>query len=401
MKTNNRRSFLKKSVLGLSGATLLPQALRASSNGISDIPELPSRVLGKTGIDSPLISMGVGMSTNPNFIKAAYNAGIKLFFTASYYREGNNERLLGNSLKEYPRNSFYVCTAADPDGFDGRTQQYKSDFSSAAYLEKMEGGLKRLELNYVDIFLLPMVCKKETILFEPVLKALSTFKKQGKTRFLGIATHDMCEDALYAAADAGIFDVIMIAYNYKVPNKENLQKAMDYAAKAGLGIIAMKTTAGAFRDKTRTVPINTDAALKWVLQNNNVSTIVSGMSNLDEMQKNLAMIRNLKMTDQEIQDLNLASLDTDAGLYCFQCRECLSQCPHEIDIPSVMRSYMYAYGYRDLAHAQYTLKRSGLPLNPCEDCDTCSVNCHAGFDIKDKITDIARLRNIPDDFIRV
>ena len=52
----------------------------------------------------------------------------------------------------------------------------------------------------------------------------------------------------------------------------------------------MKTTAGAFRDKNRTSPLNTDAALKWVLQNENISTIVSGMSTIEEMQKNLSMI---------------------------------------------------------------------------------------------------------------
>jgi predicted aldo/keto reductase-like oxidoreductase len=402
MKNNDRRDFLKKSILGISGAAFLPGALNATvagNTGIAAVPSLPTRVLGKTGIDSPLISMGVGNSTNPNFINAAYNAGVKLFFTASYYREGNNERLLGSALKDVPRDSYFVCTSANPDGFDGRAQQYSADFNPDAYLKKAEGGLQRLELEYVDIFLLPMVCKRETVLFEPVLNVLKEFKKQGKTKYLGIATHDMCEEALYAAADAGIFDVIMIAYNYKVQNKEGLHKAMEYAHKAGLGIIGMKSTAGAFRDKTRTSPLNTDAALKWVLQNENVSTIVSGMSNIDEMQKNLAMIRNLNMSDQEWKDLNLADLRSEPSLYCLQCKSCISQCPRNIDIPTVMRSYMYAYGYRDLEHARYTLAQSGLSGNPCENCDVCKVKCTTGFDVKNRIQDIARLKDVPKEFL--
>jgi uncharacterized protein len=404
MENNNRRDFLKKSILGVSGAALIPAALQASvpgNTGITEIPELPFRTLGRTGIKCPLISMGTSMSTNPNFIKAAYDAGVKMFFSAAYYREGNNEIMVGKALKDVPRESYFICTATEPEGFDGRTGTFTTPFDPAAYMKKLEGSLVRFGLDYLDIFLLPMVCKRETVLYEPVLSVLKEFKSQGKVKFLGIATHDMCSDALIAAADAKIFDVIMIAYNYKVQNKEALQQAMDYAAKAGLGIIAMKTTAGAFRDKSRTSPLNTDAALKWVLQNENVSTIVSGMSSIEEMQKNLAMIQNLKMTDQEWKDLNLAGVRSEPSLYCLQCKECLPQCPSNYDIPSIMRSYMYAYGYRDLEHARYTLDQTGLTANPCDKCDVCSVNCSAGFDIKDRIQDIARLRDVPREFLTV
>lgn len=402
MENNNRRGFLKKSILGISGAALIPGALKASvaENAVNTaVTSLPTRTLGRTGIKSPLISMGTSMTTNPNFVKAAYNAGVRLFFSAAYYREGNNELLVGKALKEFPRDSYVICTAAEPDGFDGRSGTFTTPFDPEAYMKKLDGSLVRFDVDYLDIFLLPMVCKKESVLNEPVLNVLKEFKKQGKTKHLGIATHDMCEDALYAAADAGIFDVIMIAYNYKVQNKESLHKAMEYAAKAGLGIIAMKSTAGAFRDKSRTTPLNTDAALKWVLQNENISTIVSGMSTIEEMQKNLAMINNLKITDQELKDLNLAGLDSDPSLYCHQCRKCIPQCPHNLDIPTIMRSYMYAYGYRDLEHAQYTLKESRLEGNPCDKCEVCNVSCTAGFDVKNKIQDIARLRDVPKEFV--
>jgi predicted aldo/keto reductase-like oxidoreductase len=402
MENNNRRDFLKKSILGVSGAALIPGTLNASvpgNSGIAAIPSLPSRMLGRTGIKSPLISMGASMSTNPNFVKAAYDAGVKLFFSAAYYREGNNEVLVGKALKDVPRDSYIICTSANPDGFDGRAGVYTAEFSPDAYFKKAEGSLTRFGLDYIDIFLLPSVCKRENVLYEPMLNVLTDLKKQGKTKYLGIATHDMCEEALIAAADAGIYDVVMIAYNYKVQNKESLQKAIEYAAKAGLGIIAMKTTAGAFRDKSRTTPLNTDAALKWVLQNENVSTIVSGMSSIEEMQKNLAMINNLKISDQELKDLNLAGLDSEPSLYCHQCKKCIPQCPHNLDIPTIMRSYMYAYGYRDLEYAKHTLNKAELAGSPCNNCEVCTVNCAAGFDIKGRIQDIARLKDVPQEFL--
>ncbi len=160
----------------------------------------------------------------------------------------------------------------------------------------------------------------------------------------------------------------------------------------------MKTTAGAARDKSGP-PMNISAALKWVLQNEKVSTIVSGMTSLDELQKNLAMIRDLKMSEQEMKDLKIASIGSETGLYCQQCRECIPQCPHNLDIPAIMRSYMYSYGYRNMEQAWFTLAEAGLSDNLCDKCETCSVKCPSGFNVKKKIADISRLRDVPRDFL--
>ena len=118
-----RREFLKKSILGISGAAILPSNLNRLMVG--DIakgsqPELPFRILGKTGIKSPLLSMGTSGATASGFIRAGYEAGIKLFFSATYYGEGNNEKLVGEGLKGLPRESFVVGTAVPPDGLDMR-----------------------------------------------------------------------------------------------------------------------------------------------------------------------------------------------------------------------------------------------------------------------------------------
>jgi uncharacterized protein len=403
MKTNNRREFLKRSIIGVSGATLLPGAINAYPGGsaINRIPQkLPERSLGKTGIKTPLISMGTSGTTNPNFVKAAYDAGIKLFFSATYYGEGNNEILVGDGLKGLQRDSFLVGTAASPDGLDRRSGTLTSEFTVEGYLKKAEDSLKRFGLDHIDILLLPYAGKKETVLHEGVLKTMEQLKKQGKVRFVGIASHSETVDALNAAASSGIYDMAMISYNFKTQNKDSLNQAIANAVKAGMGIVAMKTTAGAFRDKSGP-PLNSDAALKWVLQNENIASIVSGMSSIEELQKNLAMIQNLKMSEQELKDLNLAAVDSGTGLYCQQCKQCIPQCPHQLDIPTMMRSYMYAYGYKNTEQAWYTLADTGISGNPCDQCPVCKVKCISGFDVKSKISDITRLRDVPLDFVRV
>jgi hypothetical protein len=62
---------------------------------------------------------------------------------------------------------------------------------------------------------------------------------------------------------------------------------------------------------------------------------------------------------------------------------------------------MYAYGYRNTAQAWHTLADVNLDSKPCESCEKCSVKCTAGFDVRRKILDIGRLKEIPKDLICV
>jgi predicted aldo/keto reductase-like oxidoreductase len=401
MKKNDRRKFLKDSLLGLSGVALLPGAainkpviLRSEELPV----DLPSRNLGRTGIKTPLISLGAAGATDPGFIRAAYEAGVKLFFSATYYGEGNNEKLVGQALKNLPRDSFVIGTACPPDGMDMQTGTFPKGFDAAAYLKKAEGSLQRFGLEYVDIFLFPYAGKKEVVQNEDVIRALGQLKKQGRTKFVGIASHSGMEEALRSAADSRTYDVAMVAYNFKAEERQKIDSAISYASKAGLGIVAMKTTAGAFRNKTGP-QLNTNAALKWVLQNGDVSSIVSGMSTLEQLNKNLAMISNIDMTDEEQKELDISKLSSGTGLYCHQCKQCIPQCPHNLDIPSIMRSYMYAYGYKNMEQAWYTISNVDLNNNACEKCTSCNVRCRAGFNVKDKILDIGRLKEIPKDLL--
>jgi len=401
MKNNNRREFLKKSLIGISGAALIPGTLKGNISGASlNTPaDLPVRTLGRTGIKTPLISFGTSGALDTGFIRSAYEAGIKMFFSATYYGEGNNEKIVGEGLKGLSRDSFVVGTAVPPDGFDSRTGTFSKAFDPDAYIKKAEGSLSRFGLDHVDFFLFPYAGKRATVLDDGVLKALDRLKKQGKTRFIGIASHSDTEEALKAAAESGVYDVAMISYNYKIKNIGSLNSAIAGAVKAGIGIVGMKTTAGVFHDKSGP-QLNSDAILKWVLQNENIASIVSGMTSLEQLQKNLAMLRNLKMTEQELKDLNLASYDSESGLYCQQCRECLPQCPHNLDIPTIMRSYMYAYGYKNALQAYNNMATLDLSDKPCEKCESCGVKCPSRFDIKRKITDISRLRNVPVEFLK-
>lgn len=397
MKTNHRRNFLKKSLIGLTGAAIVPGTLKSSSLLMNPYVELPKRTLGKTGIHIPVLSMGTGDSDNPALIKAALANGVKLFGTSSYYRNGNNETMLGETLKDFPRDSYMVATSAMPKGTDHQNGIFTDPNAGVAFKEEIEAGMKRLRVDYLDILFLPFVAKRESVFFEPLLRVMEDFKKSGKARFLGIATHSFIDEAIIAAADTKVYDLVMTAYNFRLQRAEPVENAIAYGAKAGLGIIAMKSMAGGFWDSARTQPINSTAAIKWVLKNENIHTIMSGMTSFEELQKNVDLAQQPLMTEDELKDLKLASLQNQ-GMYCLQCRECDGQCPNNIDIPTAMRGYMYAYGYRNMHHAKQTVEMANN-TSLCDTCDVCRVNCASGFNIKEKIQDIERLKAVPQEFL--
>ncbi|MCK4749840.1 MAG: hypothetical protein KAT15_22445, partial [Bacteroidales bacterium] len=84
MKNLDRRNFLKSSMIGAGGAVLARPAFSAS-NPVKSRGEIITRKLGKTGLEVPVLSMGVLRADNPNLVKAALDSGITLFDTAHGY----------------------------------------------------------------------------------------------------------------------------------------------------------------------------------------------------------------------------------------------------------------------------------------------------------------------------
>jgi len=411
MKNDSRRDFLRKSIIGISGAALVPgmlnktdaqaKAVNASSSVFPGGGDLPTRPLGKTGLNVPMISMGVEGANSAGIIKAACENGLRMFFSATYYGEGNNEKLLGDAVKGLARDTLILGSAIIPKGVDHRGGTYTGESTYEQQIKTAEECLKRFGLDYLDFMLLPYAGKRESVFFEPLLRAMEDLKKQGKTRYVGIATHSFQDEAIVAAADTKVYDMVMPQYNFRVTNAAEINKAIEYAVKAGVGIVAMKSQAGGYWDRDGKEPINSDAALKWVLQNNNITSVVSGMTNFNELSKNISLIKgDLKPSEQDMKDLKLALVEYPSELWCKQCRQCTVQCKQNLDIPTIMRSYMYAYGYRNLEKARHTLYEAGLLEFPCTDCSACNINCKAGFDIRKKVFDISRLLDVPMDFIR-
>lgn len=384
-----RRDFLK-SGLACAAAAAIPSCSKEEKGQIEKKLKYPlvTRTLGRTGIEIPIISMGAN-SSDESLYYAAMESGIIFIDTDHMYRNGKHEKFVGKVLKRRPRDSMVVSTRINSRMGRGGEE----------LLKLFEKCISNLDVEYLDLLSLHSVSSAEETTYPPFLETFQDLKQSGRTRFIGVSVHGYEPAVIRAAVDCGVYDVIFISYNFKQRHREEIRKAIAYAADAGLGIIAMKTQAGAFLDKARTKPVNHRAAAKWVLNDTNVHTVIPGFSNIEEMNMFLSVMNDLELTPSERIDLSMAhSLE---GLYCQQCGRCTGQCAHNVEIPLYMRAYMYAYGYRNPGQARETI--SGLnPAPPsCGSCEKCTVSCTMGFDVRDRVLDIARVRDVPEDFLTV
>ncbi len=401
-----RRAFLKKGLTGLAAIGVAPAALKpSSSEGIrrstaSAFPKADAqpivRTLGKTGLKIPVVSMGVMNADNPNLVREALDSGIFMLDTANVYQRGRNETMIGEVIKGRPRESFIIATKVLGANRDRNMQGQPAEVQAKIFLDNFDVSLQRLGLDQVEILYQHNIEKREDALAEPMLDALQKAKKSGKTRFIGLSTHRNEPAAIRAAIESKVYDVVLTAYNFRQDHRDDVRKAVGEAVQAGLGIVAMKTQAGAYWDKEKQQPINMRAALKWVLNDPNVTTAIPGFTTFDQLNEDLTVMTDLEMTEQERKDLRLG--EQIAGLYCQQCGRCEPGCSQGLPIPSLMRSYMYAYGYRNLQAAHELVTSLDLPENPCGSCAACAARCAKGFDLSDRVKDIIRLKALPGDF---
>ena len=392
-----RRKFMTASVGCLAAAAMAgvtPSVVRGQEKETEpDKKGIVSRKLGRTDLMVPIVSMGAGAANDPGLVQACFEAGMRHFDTAASYGFGRNEQMVGMALaKMGVRDKAIIGTKVlTPAQRTGVTPAELKKRVIAA----IEGSLKRLKTDYIDILCIHDVRDAATVKDEATMEALVHVKKQGKVRYVGTSTHAAMADVINATVEAGIYDTVLTSFNFTMADDAAMMSAVANAGKTGVGVIAMKTQAGGanypnpetLRQYSNAV-VNS-AALKWVLRNENVATTIPGIGNYDHMRANMAIAGNLEYTDEEKKFLSDNSIKLSMG-FCRQCRSCLASCPHNTEIPDLMRTHMYATQYADFHKARTTIDQiaRGRGLDACASCSTCTAQCVNSVDIPRKIGDL-------------
>lgn len=400
----NRREFIKTSALGVLGTHLLLTGCGTSEEKGTAAPErmqkggMRYRRLGRTGLMVSEISLGGSPVPTESVFRKAVEMGVNYVDTSSIYSLGGSERLIAKIIKGR-RDTFYVGTKFHP----GRnvTSLFRRK-SKEALIEEVEGSLKRLETDYVDILLVHGAANPAVLASSEVLGAFDQLKRDGKIRFTGVSCHKDPVRVLTPAITSGRYDMITVGYNaYSGTGFEKGKVYDDYLAGSGIaqvislarekdvGVVAMKSMAGGDRQnladfKTEGVSLP-QAKLKWVLRNDAVSTIISEMTTFEILEENLSVIGK-ELAVAEEQDL-ARFVRATGGDYCRMCGTCLRICPKGIAVPDIMRYMMYYERYGKTRHAvnRYHDLPPAATFLGCSRCGECETSCPYGLTIMQKL----------------
>jgi predicted aldo/keto reductase-like oxidoreductase len=205
-------------------------------------------------------------------------------------------------------------------------------------------------------------------------------------RFCGVTTHKNEVEVLNALVDDPdrFFDTCLVKYNFK--SDMEVSVAIDRAAAAGIGIIAMKTQAGGYDTSGLGRISPHQAALKWVLRNPKITTAIPGMKDLTQLREDIAVM-GMPFTYADERRLDRYA-EAIAPFYCTFCGSCEAGCPRGVEISTVNRALMYAEGgYRDLslARATYAELPRQATAAACVDCAGCAARCVNGLNIHAKM----------------
>ncbi|MBF0095985.1 MAG: aldo/keto reductase [Magnetococcales bacterium] len=387
-----RRDFLQSSVVLAAGSVLPTVAVAAgggSEAGKTGKPTIKSyRALGKTHIQMSDISFGAGKLPSAAMILRAIDQGVNYFDTAPDY--GNSETLIGEAMGRFKqREKIYIaskyCSANPYPGHLGLGSK------KADYLAAVDGSLKRMHLDYLDVVFVHAIGEKSAsleeeerrLLDEEMLAATAELKKAGKVRYLAVSSHgpNNLEPLLGKAVESGHYDVIMTAFNFmKFPKlPEVLQKAAD----RGVGVIAMKTLAGAKEGNVDAGgAVFEHAAFRWVLKHPQVAGLVVTIKTVDDL--NLYV----QASGTAFTAADQRSLDRYAALYgqsyCRTgCGDCMGSCAQGVDIANILRYQMYFADYGDEKRAMQSYAALSRPAAACLTCSTptCRSACSHGLPV--------------------
>ena len=330
------------------------------------------RRLGRTGWEVSDIVLGTGKIRGENgeqIARLAIERGVNYFDTAPDYAGAGSEQAMGQAIRGVRDRLFIATKFCTPTG------HLPPGTPVARYVEAVEGSLRRLGTDYVDLCHIHSCDELERLMDENVHEAFDRLKQQGKARFLGFSSHTPnLEEVARTAIGSGRFDVMMLAYHHGIWPRlgELISRAR---REQDMGVVAMKTLKGAkhrglaeLRDPSLAY---SQAALKWVLANPDVSCAVISFFQLQHVDE------YLNASGGELRPEDVAILEQYdrlvAGTYCApHCGVCLGSCPEDLPIHDVLRQRMYFedYGWEKEGMQGYARLAKNAAV-----CASCSGPC--------------------------
>lgn len=331
-------------------------------------PTLEYRTLGKTGLKVTTVSMGVMNCSDPAVLLRAFDLGINFYDTADCYMRGRNEEMVGQTFRG-KRNKIFI-----------QTKVHAHDEKKMR--ASVERSLRRFQTDYIDVLVWHGHSSPEEVSDPKLFEFMSKMKKEGKVRFTGFYTHSHMASLLREATKSNFHDVVLVAYNFT--HSKDLREAVALAANSGIGIVAMKTQAGGYKKQKMGGLSPHQAALKYILMDQNVSCAVPGVTTIEQIEECMAVM-GTSLSKRDLDELKQYQSFLQ-GRICTLCDGCIGECPYGVSRGDLLRAVMYHDGYENDSTLRDSLQMiAKQDIQRCSDCPSCSVVCRRGLDIKAQI----------------
>ncbi|NHJ05083.1 MAG: aldo/keto reductase [Candidatus Heimdallarchaeota archaeon] len=374
---------------------------------------MKQRTLGRTGIKTSVLGFGamrlpvieIGKSAIKQdeaikIIRQGIDSGINYVDTAYNYHDYESEIVVGKALKDGYREKVTLATKCPV--WDDK------EFTKSEDLEKfLDDSLRKLEVKYLDVYLLHALNKKrwdEKVLPMKLIDEGMKVKEKGKIKHLGFSFHDKPEvlKEILEHPDSAKFDVMLIQYNLLDKQyEEMIQLAVD----KGLGVAVMGPIAGGRlagnppEDMQKLLTKGrknfADLALRFVWSNPNISVALSGMGSEEMVTDNLSIanIDKLDLDEEEIKKTEeiITRFKEKTDNICTSCKYC-EPCPNEVAISFIFRSLILAQVYGDMERGKLYYSKigeedwpPGKRADACIECGECEPKCPQKIEIIDQL----------------
>ncbi|HHV71621.1 MAG TPA: aldo/keto reductase [Clostridia bacterium] len=332
------------------------------------------KVLGSTGLEVSVVGFGgipiqrTSAEEAKKVILKAEELGINFIDTARAYTV--SEEYIGQALAG--RRDKWI--------FASKSMARRKE----AMARDVDTSLKNLQTDYIDLYQIHNVATERdwnrVMGEEGAYAALLEAKEAGKIGHIGFTTHS--KEILKLALESGKFETVMFPYNIVESQGEDLFKR---AKELNIGVIAMKPMAGgAIEDGT--------LALKYILQNEAVTTAIPGMADVKEVEENVKAANEfsplMEGEKQKIEEI-AKSLGNS---FCRRCGYC-GPCPQGIDIPSMFlfSAYKERYDLADWSEDRYYAMKARA--KDCIECGACEERCPYHLPIREMLKEVRRVFN--------
>lgn len=358
-------------------------------------------VLGFGAMRFPLLSKDPGDVDEARaiqLIRHAIDKGINYVDTAYNYHKGKSEALVGKALKDGYREKTYIATKMPV----WLIHTYE-DFDK--YLNEQ---LQRLQVETIDFYLIHNLNKQYWNKLQPldVLGFLDKAKKSGKIKYIGFSFHDDV-DLFKEIIDAFQWDFCQIQYNYMNEKFQAGTEGLCYAAAKDIPVIVMEPLLGGklakvppqdIKELWDTAKIKRTAAawgLKWIFNKPEVKLVLSGMSNLKQLNENIKIASATPANSLSQEELELVKevaekYASKTVIGCTDCSYCMP-CPNKVYIPYHIEIYNDYFTYDTVKYSKDMYKRLRKAKESafeCIECGKCEAACPQKLPIMKLLKDV-------------